>query len=144
VLIMPCASQHIVGSLPLSKAGVGSAVNDVTREVGGALGIAVSGSIVATVYRASSFVDRIPVESARDVASESVGQAIGVANGALEQGLIDRPTFDSFVHAAGEAFNDGTRIAFGVMAVVALVAGIVIARIIPDQFPSRDVGAPGD
>jgi hypothetical protein len=50
-LIMPPASQLIVGSVPLAKAGVGSAVNDVTREVGGALGIAVVGSIVNTVYR---------------------------------------------------------------------------------------------
>src|SRR5207302_4640559 len=42
----------IVTSLPLNKAGVGSAVNDTTRELGGALGVAVVGSILASLYRA--------------------------------------------------------------------------------------------
>src|SRR6202022_2126425 len=41
----------IVASLPLNKAGVGSAVNDTTRELGGALGVAVMGSLVASLYR---------------------------------------------------------------------------------------------
>ena len=39
-----------MGSLPLAKAGVGSAVNDTTRQVGGALGVAVIGSVLASVY----------------------------------------------------------------------------------------------
>src|SRR5207248_8322919 len=41
----------IVASLPLNKAGVGSAVNDTTRELGGALGVAVIGSVLASIYR---------------------------------------------------------------------------------------------
>jgi hypothetical protein len=139
VLIMPCASQHIVGSLPLSKAGVGSAVNDVTREVGGALGIAVAGSIVATVYRGRDFVDVIPNEEARHIAGESVGQAFGVARNALENGFIDQAQFHSFVSAAADAFNDGTSVAFGLMALVATMAGTFIARVIPDELPSREV-----
>jgi EmrB/QacA subfamily drug resistance transporter len=44
------ATDSIMGSLPLARAGVGSAVNDTTREIGGALGIAVLGSITASVY----------------------------------------------------------------------------------------------
>ena len=42
-----------MGSLPLAKAGVGSAVNDTTRQVGGALGVAVIGSLFASGYRSS-------------------------------------------------------------------------------------------
>lgn len=141
-LMMPGASQHIVGSLPLSKAGVGSAVNDVTREVGGALGIAVAGSIVATAYRASDFSDVIPDPAAREIAAESVGQAVGVAQRALAEGRIAASQADSLIAAAGEAFNDGTRIAFGSMAVVAVVAGTFISRWIPDRLPSREVGTP--
>ena len=52
-LIMPPSTSSIIGSLPLAKAGVGSAVNDVTREVGGAIGIAVMGSVLNSVYRSS-------------------------------------------------------------------------------------------
>src|SRR5262249_561925 len=46
----------IIVSLPLNKAGVGSAVNDTTRELGGALGVAVIGSVLASLYRT-----RVPV-----------------------------------------------------------------------------------
>jgi hypothetical protein len=124
VFVMPGASQHIVGSLPLAKAGVGSAVNDVTREVGGALGIAVSGSIVATVYRDKGIGD-------------SIGETVGAAAQQLQAQTIDRLEFQSIVAAAGEAFNDGTSIAFGLMAVVAITCGFFVARVIPDQLPSR-------
>jgi EmrB/QacA subfamily drug resistance transporter len=124
VLVMPGASQHIVGSLPLAKAGVGSAVNDVTREVGGALGIAVAGSIVATVYR-------------DDGVGESIGQALGEASARLRDGLIGPAEFGALVSSAGEAFNDGTSIAFSVMACVAVVTGLVVSRVIPDALPNR-------
>src|SRR6266508_1206116 len=50
-LAMPPSTAAIVGSLPPAKAGVGSAVNDLTREVGGTLGIAVMGSVVSSLYR---------------------------------------------------------------------------------------------
>ena len=139
-LVMPGASQQIVGSLPLAKAGVGSAVNDVTREVGGALGIAVAGSIVATAYRASDFTDAIPDEAAREIAGESVGQAVGVIHRALDAGFIDQTRANELLAAAGDAFADGTRLAFGLMAVVAVTAGVLLSRWIPDQLPSREAG----
>ena len=50
-LALPTLSTGIVLSLPMDKAGVGSAVNDTTREVGGAMGVAVIGSILAAQYR---------------------------------------------------------------------------------------------
>ena len=49
-LTMAPATDSVMGSLPLFKAGVGSAVNDTTRQVGGALGVAVVGSVLATTY----------------------------------------------------------------------------------------------
>src|SRR5262249_39135163 len=50
-LVMAPATESIMGSLPPAKAGVGSAMNDTTRQMGGALGVAVIGSILATSYR---------------------------------------------------------------------------------------------
>jgi len=50
-LTMAPATTSIMGTLPLGRAGVGSAVNDTTRQVGGALGVAVLGSILASVYQ---------------------------------------------------------------------------------------------
>ena len=49
-LAMAPATDSIMGSLPPEKAGVGSAMNDTTREIGGALGVAILGSITAAVY----------------------------------------------------------------------------------------------
>ena len=49
-LVMPPATESIMGSLPAAKAGVGSAVNDTTRQVGAALGVAVLGSIMSSTY----------------------------------------------------------------------------------------------
>jgi EmrB/QacA subfamily drug resistance transporter len=49
-LTMAPATESIMGSLPRAKAGVGSAMNDTTRQVGGALGVAVVGSVMISVY----------------------------------------------------------------------------------------------
>ena len=144
-MVMPCSSQHIVGSLPLSKAGVGSAVNDVTREVGGALGIAVSGSIVSSLYRTrTGFTEQITDAGAREVAKDSVGKAVSVANRALAQGRISADQFRTFVRDAGSAFNHGTRVAFAVLAVLSLITALVISHVMPDKLPSRAVPNRGD
>ena len=50
-LAMAPATDAIMGSLPLAKASVGSAVNDTTRTTGGALGVAVLGSLLSSGYR---------------------------------------------------------------------------------------------
>ena len=49
-MTMAPATESVMGSLPRSKAGVGSAVNDTTRQVGGALGVAIIGSVVSSAY----------------------------------------------------------------------------------------------
>ncbi|MFC9439246.1 MFS transporter [Nocardia sp. NPDC057030] len=56
------ATESIMGSLPLNEAGAGSAVNDTTREIGGTLGVAVLGSIVASYYttRIAPRIDALP------------------------------------------------------------------------------------
>ena len=58
-LAMAPATESIMGSLPRAKAGVGSAMNDTTRQVGGALGVAVVGSVMLSVYsdRAGAALD---------------------------------------------------------------------------------------
>jgi EmrB/QacA subfamily drug resistance transporter len=137
-LVMPPASQQIVTSVPIEKAGVGSAVNDVTREVGGALGIAVVGSIVSTLYRANTgFAEQIPDPAARELAEESVGRAVGVATRGLREGLITPEQHDALVRAAGDAFNKGTVWAFAALAVLAVAGAVTLGRAIPDRVPER-------
>lgn len=145
-MLMPPASQLIVNSLPMAKSGVGSAVNDVTREVGGALGIAVLGSILASFYRANTaFISAIPAGAARDTAGESVGGAIAVADGALARGLIDPAQRDRLVESAGDAFLKGSAPAFFVAAGVAVVTAVAVGRYLPDHLPQRSgVPSPDD
>ena len=82
-MAMAPATESIMGSLPKAKAGVGSAVNDTTREVGGALGVAVLGSLLAASYHSSmnssAALQALPASSAA-VAHDSLGGAIHVAN----------------------------------------------------------------
>ncbi|MGZ4715868.1 MAG: DHA2 family efflux MFS transporter permease subunit [Acidimicrobiales bacterium] len=121
------ATNAIVSSVPLSKSGVGSAVNDTTREVGGALGIAVLGSLVSSGYR-SSMADQVtalPPEAA-GVARDSVGGAFTIA-----QKL--GPVGDHLNSVAATSFTDAMSTALIVSAIVALItAGVVLVF-----FPRR-------
>ena len=79
---MAPATESIMGSLPRDKAGVGSAVNDTTRQVGGALGVAIVGSVFSSVYASHVTSDvaalHLPA-SAASAANSSVGGALEVA-----------------------------------------------------------------
>lgn len=79
--VMAPATDSIMGSLPRSKAGVGSAVNDTTRQVGGAVGVAVLGSILSSRYTASvtAHARQIPAGLVGAVKA-NVGQAVAVAH----------------------------------------------------------------
>jgi Major Facilitator Superfamily len=116
---MAPATDSIMGSLPLAKAGVGSAMNDTTRQVGGALGVAVLGSILAWQYGSSMApaVAQLPPEAA-GVASDSIGGALAIAS---QIGQAAAP----LTEAAKAAFVDGMQVSVLVAAAVAAVgAGI--------------------
>ncbi|MEO1063714.1 MAG: DHA2 family efflux MFS transporter permease subunit [Actinomycetota bacterium] len=111
------ATGGIMASVPLGKAGVGSAVNDTTREVGGALGIAVLGSVASSAYRDGISLDQAPAEIA-EVAGESIGAASVVA------AEVGGPVGEALAGEAGRAFTDAFNAAMLVSASVAIVAGI--------------------
>jgi EmrB/QacA subfamily drug resistance transporter len=116
-LTMAPATESIMGALPLGKAGVGSAVNDTTRQVGGALGVAVIGSVLASIYgsQVGDFLQGKPVPSGT---SEQLQQSLGLALAAGEQvpGLAD---------TAVNAFLDGMHAGVLVAAGVALVGAVI-------------------
>ena len=118
-LTMPPATGAIMSSVPLNKAGVGSAVNDTTRELGGALGIAILGSIVASAYRSNVDVSQLPPEAA-DAAKESVGAALGVSQ------TLEPSAAAAVVEHAGAAFTDAVNVAMAVSAVISIIAGAVV------------------
>ena len=130
------ATNAIISSVPLSKSGVGSAVNDTTREVGGALGIAVLGSLVSSGYR-SAMADKVvglPPEAAA-IARDSVGGAFNVAKGI-------GPLGQQLNAAAATAFTDAMSIALIVSAIVALLTAAMVLVYFP-RTPAPVMGLHG-
>ncbi|MFN2594471.1 MAG: MFS transporter [Actinomycetota bacterium] len=122
---MTPATDSIMGSLPLGKAGVGSAMNDTTRQVGGALGVAVLGSIYASSFSngMTSAVRGLPGAAATQ-ASNSIGNAFSVASHLGPQGA-------SLVHAAQTSFVNSMGTAVEVAAGVALLGALISALFLP-------------
>lgn len=136
---MPSLSSGIVQSVPMHKAGVGSAVNDTTREVGGAIGIAVVGSVVSSIYRsnASSTIAQFP-EELQEVARVNIARALGVV-GRLEQ-TAGAEAAAVLRNDLRQAFVDGTHVALRVSAALVAVGAVIMFVRLPD---SGDHSGPG-
>ncbi len=136
---MAPATAAIMISVPLDKAGVGSAVNDTTREVGGALGIALLGSVLNSAYR-SNITDKvigndaIPSDLA-GLAQESVGAALEVAEtmGGTAGAALQRAAEVAFTNAMGLSSLIG--------ATIVAVASALVWRFMPRTDPG--FGQPG-
>jgi len=129
---MPSLSSGIVQSVPFHKAGVGSAVNDTTREVGGAIGIALVGSIVTSIYRShlDSALATLPPELA-DLARDNVGKALAVADQAAT--AVGPDVAESLRASVRDAFVTGAHVGLRVAAaIVACAAAVVFVRMHED------------
>jgi EmrB/QacA subfamily drug resistance transporter len=127
-LITAPATEAIMGAVPADKAGVGSAVNDATRLFGATLGVAVIGSIAASLY-ANRLGATLPVDVPANVASVadgSVGGALTAARQMIAAGLtapgraLGAAAIDAFLHSLAGALRVAAGVAF---------AGSVIAAI---------------
>ena len=131
------ATEAIMGVVPKAKASVGSAVNDATRLLGGTLGVALIGSVFASLY-GSRLTGRLPAalpEGAIHAAHESPGAALGLA---AQLGQA-HPRLASAVHdATSSAFFSGFHAANYVAAGVSAV-GIVVALVFLPAHPTADV-----
>jgi len=127
--VMPPAMNTIMSSLPREKAGVGSAVSNTVRQVSVALGIAVLGSIVAAVYRSQVEATTAMLPSpAREIASESIAGAYGVAAQSGPQGA-------TLISAANDAFIQAMHWAATGSVVVGLFAVAVASIWLPKRAP---------
>jgi hypothetical protein len=109
-----------MSAVPLDKAGVGSAVNDTTRELGAALGIAVLGTIIGSAYHSAVNLSGAGLSPAdRSVAEESIGGAVSVAR--------DLPNGGPGVLAqAQDAFVDAFRVTNALSIAITLGAAVVV------------------
>ena len=121
------ATESIMGSLPKAKAGVGSAVNDTTRQAGGALGVAVIGSIFAARYHSVIQAPAGVPTAARPFVHDSIGKALE----AVPRFHLPPALAHSVHDAASAAYLSGMRVAVFVGAGVMLCAAAVAYRFLP-------------
>jgi EmrB/QacA subfamily drug resistance transporter len=127
------ATESIMGAISRAKAGVGSAVNDSTRLVGGTLGVAVIGSVYASVY-GSRLTATTPASVPGPVASiahQSVGTAYAVAGKIAALG--DPALGQALQHASTNAFLRGLTVASLVAGGVAAAGALLAAVFLPAQ-----------
>jgi EmrB/QacA subfamily drug resistance transporter len=128
-LVFPTATESIVSSLPQNKAGVASAMNDATREVGGAIGIALLGTLLSSGYRSGlgNVANDLPPEAA-EVFEDNVGAALAVAG--------EIPNGEALANVAREAFVEGMQLAMWAGAAVMLVSSVIVFRLFPREGTS--------
>jgi hypothetical protein len=118
------ATEAIMGVVAPEKAGIGSAVNDATRELGGTLGVAVIGSIFASLYRSGLDAPGIVVTPAsRAAAQESIGAAIATAQ---RLGVDGPPLLATAQHAFFDGFRAGCLVASGVLFIGAIFVAVFL------------------
>ncbi len=142
-LTMAPMTAAVMGAVGHERAGLGSAMTNTSREVGGVLGIALLGTLLTTKLQAS-ITDklaalRLPPELARTIA-ESAGH--GRLDPELLRGLD--PSLSATINRAFQtSFLDGFQLALMVGAVVVIAAGIVANRFIPGARRTRDPESAG-
>jgi predicted MFS family arabinose efflux permease len=134
--VMAPSTDSVMGAVPPEKSGVASAMNDVTRQVGGALGTAIIGSLISSFYasRIGDDVASLP-EPARSSAKDSIGQANAIA------AHLPHDQGASLTSAAADAFTTALGIGFTAAAVVAILGAFAVRRWLPArhrEIPTTD------
>jgi EmrB/QacA subfamily drug resistance transporter len=132
--ILAPATESIMSAVPREKAGAGSAVNNTVRQVGGALGVAILGSVLSVTYRShvEPVLAGLPVSSdTKDAMGESLGDTIAVAErlGAAGRALIE---------PARAAFVDAMHVTVVGSALMAFLGALVVFFFLP---PKQEVPA---
>ena len=139
-LITAPATEAILRVVPKEKAGVGSAVNDATRLFGATLGVAVIGSIAASLYAnklGSTIPANLPAQAAA-AAKGSVGGALVAAHGLQQAGLpipalaLATSATDAFLHSFSWSLRVAGLVAFG--------GALLAAALLPSR-PGREASA---
>jgi EmrB/QacA subfamily drug resistance transporter len=138
-LTMAPATESIMGSLPRSKAGVGSAMNDTTRQVGGAFGVAIIGSVMSSSYGnrvEEQFTSAGAPAQVAELARDGLGQAIQLAHRAP----LAPEAIDALIQEAKHAFVIGLHRGMLVAAVAAILGSIYAFRSLPARGTEPDHG----
>ncbi len=128
------ATEAIMGVVPANKAGQGSAVNDATREVGGTLGVAVIGSVFASIYSGAlgdkPGWDKLP-EGLLTKAEDGIGLAFGVVQGVGDS--VSATEAQTLTAGAIDSFMAGLHAGCAVAAAVTFLGALLATALLPAQ-----------
>ena len=148
--VMAPSTDSVMGAVPEVNAGVASAMNDVTRQVAGALGVAVVGSVINTAYseKMEPAVANLPSEAAvtfGDSIGDSIGAALKIAS------MMPPEIAVGLIGAAKSGFTEALGIAVSAAAAMAVVGAILVAKFMPARHlpaqqytPAESPVNPGD
>jgi len=128
-----------MGAVPVEKAGVGSAVNDATRLFGAALGVAVIGSVAASLY-----ADRLGSSLPTHLPPQAAAAARGSVGGALVAAQSLGAAGHTLAASAVGAFEHSLNGALHVAGVIALLGAVMAALLLPARPRTADDAAPNE
>jgi MFS transporter, DHA2 family, multidrug resistance protein len=136
-------TDMVLGAAPPERAGAASALSETSAELGGALGIAVLGSVGTAVYR-GAMAGAVPAGLPADVAQAARGTLGGAVAAA---GSLPAPLGEALRAAAREAFTHGFQRASAVSAVIVAALAVLVAVLLrdgPERFEVRNEAPPQD
>lgn len=141
-LTMSPATNSIMGSLPINKAGIGSAMNDTTRLLGGALGVAVLGTIMNNLYIAKIDIALGPALSSSPQLLDAARSSIQGAHIAAQQIQSINPSLaNMIVSSANQAFVSGMLRAVLIGGIIMVAASVITFVILPMRVrPAKEEG----
>jgi hypothetical protein len=134
---LPALTDTVMAAVPERDAGVGSAVNDVSRQLGGALGVAIIGSVVSSAYRANLH-RALPAGLPSGIA-RSADKSIGVATQAAKTLPTDAAA--AVTRAANSAYVDAITRGFLISGVVMISALIIALTLLPRRMRAAQADA---
>jgi MFS transporter, DHA2 family, multidrug resistance protein len=138
--VFTATTDLIVGSAPPERAGAASGISETGSELGGALGIAILGSIGVAIYRAGladSLPASVPAEASA-AARDTLGGAVSVAQ------QLPADLGAALLAAAREAFTTGLQVTAGISAVVAVGIAVVATVMLRDVPTTTEAAEAAD
>lgn len=139
----PC-TDTIMGAFPEAELGVGGGINDTALELGGSLGIAVLGSVLATAYRdtlSSALTGHLPT-LALDTAKDSIGGALGVAEQVSRNPAGGPDQAQALIAAADHAFAHAVAHTSLIGGIILAAGTVLVALILPGRRPAASEAEP--
>jgi EmrB/QacA subfamily drug resistance transporter len=136
------ATNSIMASVPISKAGIGSAMNDTTRQLGGALGVAVLGTIMNNVYQRGVSGLHLELPQLPETAYEAISSSIQAAHIVANNPSVPETVREVIIRTTDAAFITGMNQAMFIGALIMLGSAIFALVFLPAQATRIEEDAP--